>query len=503
MGVALTLHSGQRKWVESLRVGDFPLGMTRSNRKYDRYVAEVSGFMEYLGSRYPDCELAMPVLPEPEERETELSVDGADSEDGAGGVTGSAGSGEKAGLAEGAGVSGTAAVQEQLGIKKYIEGVSGFISECATPMTIVIQGSWGSGRNSILQMLSESLEEGYRGNQFWFHAGQFSRSVSAEQLPLQVGNKLISQLGGTGGGAAKDRMIKVTKGLINITSGFISQGSTDGQNFTDALFQDGPVDSLEKAVRNFSELIQKKGGDKGKVIIFVDGLDRLAPADGVELLEAMRDFFDCEGCVFVVAADYSSVIRGAVERYGQDFDEKKGKSFFDRLFQVSFRVPTSGFQIQNYVQDRLEHIDICAEETELEFYVELIRRSVGSDPKIMDRLFNSFLLLKKMAAEELYEIRERRLMLFALLCMQTCFRAVYELIVQMKDKVTPDFLSGLCAGQEDVLSGSLRGAEEKAKFLEFIGIFHDIIDKDRQCGISEAECGVFAQVLEVSGITSK
>lgn len=512
VGVALTLQSDQRKWVESLRFGDFPLGMSRSNRKYDRYVAEVSGFMEYLGSRYPDCELAMPVLPEPEEMETELSADGADSEAGAGGVTGTAGSdgdaatagsGEKAGLAEGAGASGTAAVQEQLGIKKYIEGVSGFISECATPMTIVIQGSWGSGRNSILQMLSESLEEGYRENQFWFHAGQFSRSVSAEQLPLQVGNKLISQLGGTGGGAAKDRMIKVTKGLINITSGFISQGSTDGQNFTDALFQDGPADSLEKAVRNFSELIQKKGGDKGKVIIFVDGLDRLAPADGVELLEAMRDFFDCEGCVFVVAADYSSVIRGAVERYGQDFDEKKGKSFFDRLFQVSFRVPTSGFQIQNYVQDRLEHIGICAEETELEFYVELIRRSVGSDPKIMDRLFNSFLLLKKMAAEELYEIRERRLMLFALLCMQTCFRAVYELIVQMKDKVTPDFLSGLCAGQEDVLSGSLRGAEEKAKFLEFIGIFHDIIDKDRQCGISEAECGVFAQVLEVSGITSK
>lgn len=134
--------------------------------------------------------------------------------------------------------------------------------------------------------------------------------------------------------------------------------------------------------------------------------------------------------------------------------------------------------------------------------MDLIRRSVGSDPKIMDRLFNSFLLLKKMAAEELYEIRERRLMLFALLCMQTRFRAVYELIVRMKDKVTPDFLVGLCAGQEEVLSGSLRGEEEKVKFLEFIGIFHGIIDTPAG-GISEAECGVFAQVLEVSGITSK
>ena len=513
VGVALTVCIGQEERTMRLRFGDFPLGMSRTNKKYDRYVAEVSGFMEYLERRCPDCELVMPVVAEREAEENgALAVSGAgertgaglsDGAMGAGGFTGTAGLAAAEALAETAETAVTALERDQFGIKKYIEGVSGFIRECATPMTIAIQGSWGSGRNSILQMLSDSLEEVYQGNLVWFHTWQFAQSASGEHLPLQVGNRLISQLGGTGGTAAKDRMIKVTKGLINITSGFISQGSTDGQNFTDALFRDSSEDSLEKTVRSFAELIQKRAGAKGKVIIFVDGLDRLAPAKGVELLEAMRDFFDCEGCVFVIATDYNAVIRGAEEWYGQDFGEEKEKSFFDRFFQVSFRVPVSGFNIQNYVQDKLEQIGICAEEAELDFYVELIRRSVGCDPKTMDRLFNSFLLLKKLAEEELYENRERRLMLFALLCMQTRFHDIYELIVRMKDKVTPEFLSGLCEERAEVLAGYLLSDEEKEKFRDFATIFCDVINTDRQEGISEEECGVFAEVLEFSGITSK
>ena len=110
----------------------------------------------------------------------------------------------------------------------------------------------------------------------------------------------------------------------------------------------------------------------------------------------------------------------------------------------------------------------------------------------------------------------------------------------MKDKVTPEFLSGLCEERAEVLAGYLLSDEEKEKFRDFATIFCDvintdrqegisdllsrfsynsssasflsnrkelnrryIIDKDRQGGISEAECGVFAQVLEFSGITSK
>lgn len=43
------------------------------------------------------------------------------------------------------------------GIKQYISGLNEFIMECDTPMTIAIQGDWGSGKTSIMNMIREQL----------------------------------------------------------------------------------------------------------------------------------------------------------------------------------------------------------------------------------------------------------------------------------------------------------------------------------------------------------
>lgn len=522
-GVLLSLCAGQEVRTEGIRFGNFPLGMSRTNKKYERYIEELSRFMDYLGSRCPECELVMPVLTEVPEAAGELpaigmSDAGAGAESGEGTVDAGA---EKNGISEEDGeekggalvATGTGAIsaaqKDQFGIIKYIEGVSEFIDDCMTPMTIAVQGSFAGGRDGVMQMISGRLEAGYRENLFRFNIRQFAQADSAQELSMLVGNRLINQLGGADKLTAKDRAIMVTKGLINITSGFISQGGTDGQNITDALFKDGGAATLEQLVQDFSELVKGKiDGERDKVIIFVDDLDRLAPAKGVELLEAMRYFFDCEGCVFVIDVDYDYVIRGAEEKYGRDFDGKNGKSFFDKLFQVSFRVPASGINIENYVKDKLEKMGISAEdEAELGYYAGLIRHSVGGEPKSMDRLFNSFLLLKKLADREIYEDRRRRLMLFALLCMQTKFREMYDYIVRMKDKVTPGFLAELFSEQSEALKYSGLGDEERMEFSDFAKIFGDVIDADDREGISEAECGeftkAFKEVLEFSSITSK
>ena len=43
------------------------------------------------------------------------------------------------------GLTDSPATQDQFGIDRYIDGLSKFIQNCETPMTISIQGSWGSG----------------------------------------------------------------------------------------------------------------------------------------------------------------------------------------------------------------------------------------------------------------------------------------------------------------------------------------------------------------------
>lgn len=490
-GVSLTLNTEEGLQTETIQFGSFSLGTSRTGKKYMKCIEEISKFMEYLGGCCPECGLTPPDIPKPEsvpdpaclpqmpavpDNEPDNKVLQADAP----------------------------LIKDQFGIQKYIEGVSQFISECATPMTIAIQGSWGSGKDSIMEMLSDNLKKTYQENLIKFNARQFSQSDSEKPLAMLAGSRLIKQLGGSSNTAAKDRVVKVAKGLINITSGFISQGSTDGQNITEALFNDSFSDSLENLVTAFSKLAKERAGKDGKVIIHIDNLDSLTPAKGVELMEAMQSFSDCEGCVFIVAADHDFVVRGAKEKYGPTFDDRQAKSLFNKLFQVSFRVPASSYDIRNYVKDKLEHMEIPADDpAELESYAGLIRYSVGCQPKNMDRLFNSFLLLKKMAHNELYENKDRRLMLFALLCMQTKFHEIYDLMVRMKDRITPDFLSGLCGGGSQVPEHSGMGDDEKAEFLDFAGIFRSVISTDGDQSISAPECRVFAEVLDFSSITSK
>lgn len=500
VGVLLTIRREQGDWTEGVRFGNFSLGMSRTNKKYERYIGEVRGFLDYLGGVCPACELVAPALPapdavtpalpEPGETTAVITETGFDAAD------------------EDFQVPDTVEERDQLGIIKYIEGVSRFIGACETPMMIAVQGSWGNGENSVMKMLFDKVGQRYQENLVWFHTWQFTQADFTEELPMLVGNRLISRLNGKEDDGS-DRAVKVAKGLINIMSGFISQGGTDGQNLTDALFKDGAADSIEKLAKVFSSMVKEKtSGESDKVIIFIDDLDRLAPAQGVELLETMKNFYGCRGCVFVAAADYDFIIGGAKEKYGQDFAGSRGKSFFENLFHVSFRVPVSGLNIQNYVRNKLEQMEIYPEdEKELDVYVELIRSSVGVALKSMDRLFNSYLLLKKLAEAEMYENRDKRHMLFALLCMQTKFREIYDLIVQMKDKVTPDFLAALCSDRSEVLERSGLTEDEKAEFRKFSGLFLDVIDTDDSEGISEAERSefttAFAEVLDFSSITSR
>lgn len=233
-------------------------------------------------------------------------------------------------------------------------------------------------------------------------------------------------------------------------------------------------------------------------------MDKLAPAKAVELLEALRNFFDCEGCVFVAAIDYGFFRRGVKENPEMDLDENQQKALFDEIFQMTFRVPVSGQQIRNYVNDKLEHMGIHAKDkTELDFYAGLLLNSIGSEPKNMDRMFNSFLLLKNMAERELYENRVQRLMLFALLCMQARFPAVYNQLKRIKDQLTPELLSGLCGEDSEITDRSGLEEAEKPEFRTFARVLCDIIDTDNTTDISLSECGAFARILDFSSITSK
>lgn len=103
------------------------------------------------------------------------------------------------------------------------------------------------------------------------------------------------------------------------------------------------ADEIKKLKSRFQEAVNEKLKleNKSKAVIFVDDLDRLQPSKAVELLEVLKAFIDCENCVYVLAVDYAVVTQGIKQKFGDMVDEEKGKSFFDKIIQLPFKMPVA------------------------------------------------------------------------------------------------------------------------------------------------------------------
>ena len=51
------------------------------------------------------------------------------------------------------------AEKDSLGIVRYIKGLSKFISTCDTPMTLALQGGWGTGKTTLFDLVERDLVE--------------------------------------------------------------------------------------------------------------------------------------------------------------------------------------------------------------------------------------------------------------------------------------------------------------------------------------------------------
>ena len=70
------------------------------------------------------------------------------------------------------GFTDKSAVKDLFAIEKYVSGLSAFIQNCNTPMTISIQGTWGTGKTSLMQIVQAKLKEENRSQCIWFNTWQ-------------------------------------------------------------------------------------------------------------------------------------------------------------------------------------------------------------------------------------------------------------------------------------------------------------------------------------------
>ena len=403
---------------------------------------------------------------------------------------------------------------DTFGISRYINGLCTFILHCETPMTISIQGDWGSGKTSMMNMVRAKLNES-NVHTIWFNTWQFSQFQMQDNLAISMLGSLLSELDCD---KKKVKDLLGTLGNASRTALKILADNVAGGVVADKLgeIMGAPeVDSAEKIkeIKNdFQNAINKKLNslNKEKAVIFIDDLDRLQPAKAVELLEVLKVFLDCGKCVFVLAVDYSVVTQGIKQKFGDSVDEEKGKSFFDKIIQLPFKMPVAQYDISNYISDALKEMGIAYDEKSVKQYVGLIETSIGCNPRSIKRLFNTYMLLDIISQESSYSANDskRRMILFAIICMQMEFDELYNFIVSSKDTLSNDLF---CQLSDYTLINNDENLKEEIGIYDddeimrislFMKKFIDAIQIDDDENISDEEIDNLRNILHFSTITS-
>ena len=317
-----------------------------------------------------------------------------------------------------------AADEDKLFRDGYVKGSSKFIKECATPMTIAIQGNGGTGKTSLFNLIEAELRaeaefeeddpderkycEDIIGVAFIDIGQQSVANPNVNPFDILLLGVLSKM---TGYDLSSAENISEITSVVSQIVGMVVDGGEKTEDdsilgsILSALFgseDDSKAGSKAESKDNFVrsediaafrnalvETLQQYAEEAGKsrdsrFVVFVDGLDRIRPEAVVDLLGNIKAYLDCPRCVYVLAVDEKIVYDGIKKKLGDKVEEERKKLFYDTLVQVPIRIPISAYNLDKYVEDLFRgEKDISGE------FVEVINTLViEPTPRLIKRCIN-------------------------------------------------------------------------------------------------------------------
>ena len=340
-----------------------------------------------------------------------------------------------------------------LEIEKYTNGLIKFIESSSTPITIGIQGEWGSGKTSLLNTIKQDLcdKDGAEHYAVWLNTWEYSLLSTPDETLIKIISGLVLQIGDLTKNNTSEKGKKAAGAVGSLLKSF---GSGVGGFAGKAMEMTGdaidstlnkPQDNSIKALRvALQEVIDEaiNTSNKKAFIFFIDDLDRLDPAVAVNILELIKNLFDLKNCIFVLAIDYSVVVKGLQSKFGKMTEENEWefRAFFDKIIQLPFSMPISDYNISKYLQTLLVDVKYFGksdleDEKALTKISEIVGLSVGTNPRTLKRLANSVSLIEIIRGDQKITSDERFIE-FALICIQIAYPLIYTLIQKESDFTT-------------------------------------------------------------------
>jgi hypothetical protein len=281
-------------------------------------------------------------------------------------------------------------------------------SDNKTPLSIAINGKWGSGKTSLMMTIRKKLKEtppntsSRKVRTVWFNAWKYSQT---DFLLASLVREIFDEMG--------RQSVLTRRGLINKLKWYCLKiyGKADTiQQVTDLAkiltlglgpdfkkWQKQPEYEKHRpfydSFKQYVELVLQffvldKVGDhfddsKGVLVIFIDDLDRCSPKSVSNILESINLFFDQEGCIFIFGMDLG-IISKAIKSHYNEYEGFSGESYIKKMVQLQFNLPEISTQdCRNFISQELVTEDI------LKKYIDLIIIGSANNPRQIKQFVNS------------------------------------------------------------------------------------------------------------------
>lgn len=259
-----------------------------------------------------------------------------------------------------------------LGYVQTGQALATIIKQSEPRFAVGIFGGWGSGKTTLMQAIRKALAAEQGVVVADFNAWRFEREPQL-LIPLLDTIRAALVRGADGAGSSKDRKEKIRSIAVRVgwvvralatgltaqlgLPGAVTVSYDAGAALAALSSPSDPQNSQSLYVAAFDELDRAfrdlHAAGIGRIVVFVDDLDRCLPVNALQVLESMKLFFDLPGFVFVVGLDEDIVDRAIRAKFASENDpvtgpdpagaprlpQLIGREYVKKIFQIPYSIP--------------------------------------------------------------------------------------------------------------------------------------------------------------------
>lgn len=290
----------------------------------------------------------------------------------------------------------TAPDQDLYGIDAFVKSLARSVKTMKTPQGVVIalNGPWGSGKSSAINLLTHHLQEAVEQdemgvvtfNPWWFRGEEalvlafFREFYTATKPSLSdKAKKVLPKLGA--------RLLKAGSSVGSTADAFGAGGAgaiaSGTMEWLSGLIQDD--ESVDKLHKELATALSKQNK---RFVVVIDDIDRLAPDEAMAMFRLVKSVGRLPNVIYILAFDRTLAEKAVSERFPSE-----GPHYLEKIVQASFELPEPlAIDLQNQLISKISEIAGPIDDSLLIHYMNLFHEIVSPEvktPRDVIRFINS------------------------------------------------------------------------------------------------------------------